>query len=1194
MPSLPKTVLKHILAAVFCVTIAGQILALQTGKRYNFRFKDGQLLRNAVLLEETENTYRVRLEYISDEKILEKKDLKELPVLAHSLSLSPATGTPLAKLGAITIGFAEPTLGAENRENYELSGSALGTLKISAIKQTGKFQYEVQFTGQHTDGDLVVHLRNITDNVGAALMTDSIEYKLDATKPGLETTPANKSAVRSLDELLLQFSEEVTGANNPQNYAISAAKPGSLKLAQVMPHESRPHQYRLVFKGKPGNGEVRLRLKNIADRAGNPLDALEIAFIVDTIRPNVTISPAPNLLLRGLTNIELNFSETVVGADVRENYAITGTGAGNLRVHGIARTERGQYRLKVSGSPDSGTVSVRIANVTDAAGNTLEQDTFTYRTDVQAPEFTATPVSGSAVSGLSAVDVNFSKPVTGANDLRNFQLEGSGVGSLVLKKINKTGNARYTLNFTGNPSNGNIILRLNNITDAAGNALRNAALEYRADTTPPRYTASPLPGSAVNLVKEIDLQFSEPVIGADKAGNYGISGTGTEKLSLVSVSNLQENTYRLKFDGALQNGKFILHPRNISDAAGNPLATGMLEYLADITPPEVQKISPRADTPLRELTEIELQFSEPVTGAENTQNYSLSGEGAMALGIASATALPGNKVRLAMRGQPGEGKLTLHWQNITDRAGNLPKKQFANFFLDTQGPVFQADLPRGIAIASLQNISVLYSEPVTGAENPLHYRVSGSGVGSLAVKNVTKTKSGAYVMHFTGTPRDGEVTLQILHVTDIAGNALQENSLAFTTDVTPPRFTFSPTEEKPLNKLDEIQLSFSEAVFGADQAENYSLTGEGIGDLKILRAEAILENKFKIYLSGKPGNGRIALQLGDVTDAAGNKAQKDTLVFRADTTAPTFVVTPKSGALAKEFSHIDVSYSKPVTGGSEPQNYMLSGDGVGSLKIDRITGLGASKYRVLLSGKPQSGAIQFTIANVNDLAGNILVQNPVVYRADTAKPGVTASLQPETTLNQLSEIALHFSKQVTGAENTANYRLSGNGIGSLHLEKVVKREDDNYVLVFSGAAAQGEIVLAWDRISDLAGNTPETVSLRYHIDQQPVEMHANPASRSKVVALKEIELKFSKETTGAKDINNYEITGEYADSLKLATVENRGKNTYLLRFSGEGSGAIQILIKNVKDPAGNGLKTNRLNYVIEIPTASQPSGDIVR
>lgn len=1185
---------RYLLAAVFCTALAGHLHALQPGKKYNFRFLDGQLLRNAILLEETETTYRVRLEYISDEKVLEKKDLKELPVLAHSLVLLPATGKPIAKLEAITIGFAEPTLGAENRENYELSGSALGTLKISAIKQTGKFQYQVQFTGQHTDGDLVIHLRNITDNVGAALMTDSIEYKLDATRPRLETSPANKSAVRSLDEILLQFSEEVTGANNLENYAISGPKPGSLKLAQVLPQESQQNRYRLIFKGKPANGEVRLRLKNIADKAGNLLDAPEFSFTVDTTNPTVTVTPAPGVLLRGLTNIELNFSENVVGADVRENYAITGTAAGNLSVQEIARTERGQYRLKLSGSPESGTIEFHIANVTDAAGNKLQQDTFVYRADVQSPELTAKPAPGSAVSRLASVEMNFSKPVTGANDLRNFQLEGSGVGSLALKKISKTSNKTYTVYFSGIPGNGNILLRLNNITDAAGNPLRNAALEYRADTTPPRYAASPLPGTPWNATKEIELQFSEPVTGADKAENYGLSGTGAEKLRLVSIHNLQENTYRLKFNGVLQNGKFNLQARNIFDAAGNPLATGVLEYLADINPPELQKISPRTDTPLSELADIELQFSEPVTGGENIQNYFLSGGGARDLGIASATALPGNKVRLALRGQPGEGRVTLHWQNITDRAGNVPEKRLANFFLDTQGPVFQSDLPRGITIASLQGISVVYSEPVTGAENPLNYKVSGNGAGSLAVKNVTKTKTGAYTIHFSGALDNGDVNLRILNVTDLAGNVLQDNTLAFTADVTPPVFTFSPSEEKAISTLNEIELRFSKAVIGADEAKNYTLAGEGVGDLKISHCESFPENKFKIHLTGKPGNGRITLKLGDVTDAAGNRVRKETLVFRADTTAPTFVVNPKSGALAKEFSRIDVSYSKPVAGASEAKNYLLSGDGVGTLKIDRIVELGASEYRILLTGKPQSGAVQFNISNVTDLAGNGLVQNPVVYLADTMKPGVTVSPQADSTLNQLPEIALRFSKPVSGAEITSNYRLSGKGIGSLHLEKVVKREDNNYVLVFSGAAAQGDINLTWDNISDHAGNAPETVSLRYHIDQEPVNTQVVPANKSKITALTEIELKFAKETTGAEDMNNYEVTGEYADSLKLAAVENRGKNTYLLRFSGEGSGAIQILIKNVKDPAGNNLRNNRLNYVIEIPTASQPSGDIVR
>jgi|GEM_PF-2774815 len=683
-------------------------------------------------------------------------------------------------------------------------------------------------------------------------------------------------------------------------------------------------------------------------------------------------------------------------------------------------------------------------------------------------------------------------------------------------------------------------------------------------------------------------------MGADKPENYVLLGEGAEELTVSGVQALPENRYRVSLSGTLKNGRIVLQLKNISDTAGNSSATGATEYLADINPPELLKMSPATRTALRALSEIELQFSEPVTGADNAQNYALSGEALGSLSITSAKIISGNKVRLTLAGQGGEGKISLRWQNISDRAGNLPSVQNAFFYLDTKSPVFQADLPTGITVSAVQTISVLYSEAVTGAENPQNYNISGTGAGNLGVKSVTKTKNGAYLLNLTGTPSDGDITLRIRNITDVAGNPLQDNSLNFTADVTPPRCTSLPSGEKALSRLDEIQLDFSEAVLGADQIANYSLTGDGVGDLKIARAEALAENQFRVFLTGKPRNGKITLQLGNVTDAAGNRVQNETQVFRADTIPPTFVVTPKSGALAKEFSRIDISYSKPVSGGSEVKNYILSGDGVGTLRIDRVIEKSASEYRILLTGTPRSGAIQLAVENIADLAGNTLAVNPVVYQADTVRPMLTASPLPQTPLNRLSEITLRFSKPVVGAENTANYRLSGDGIGTLKLEKIVKGDTDDYRLLFSGTAAQGDITLVWEKISDLAGNAPENTSLHYQIDLKPVEIRARPANNSKIEALSELELQFSKEISGAEDLNNYLLTGEFAESLKITAIESRGKNTYLLRLSGIASGTIQILIKNVKDPAGNGLNNNRLNYVIEIPTASQPTGDTAR
>lgn len=1185
---------KYLLAVLFCLAAAGQIFALQTGKKYNFRFKDGQHLRNAILLEETETTYRVRLEYISDEKILDKKDLKELPVLAHSLATKPATAAPLAKLETVTISFAEPTTGAEDPENYRLSGSALGTLKVAGVRQTGKFQYELQLSGQGADGDLVIKMRNITDNVGAALITDSIEYKLDVTPPRVDTSPTNKSALRTLDQMLLQFSEEVTGAGNTENYAISGSGLGTLKPVKIVQDGAAENKYRLSFQGKQGNGEFRLRLKNISDRAENPLEAGDIVYTIDTISPTVVVSPAPNLLLRELSNIELNFSEAVAGAGNRENYVISGTGAGDLRVHEIIRADGGRYRLKLNGSPTNGNISIQIANVTDMAGNTLQGGTFAYQSDVQWPELRAMPVPGTPLSRLTAIEIEFSEPVSGAGDLRNYLLEGDGAGNLALQKIQKLSNTRYALRLAGTPGNGKILLRLTNMTDAAGNPLRIDTLEYPADTTPPRYKTSLPPGSVVNAIKEIDLEFSEPVVGADRPEKYALSGEGAEKLTIAAVTALQGNVYRVSLSGTLKNGRIVLQLKNISDPAGNPLATGAMEYLADINPPELQKISPAAGATLRALSEIELQFSEPVTGADNAQNYLLSGEGLGSLSITAAQKMPGNKVRLTLKGKPGEGKLSLRWNNLSDRAQNQPTTQAVDFRLDSHGPVFQADLPAGIAIAELRTMTLRYSEAVTGAEHAQNYRVSGAGAGSLSVKSVVATKSGMYVIHFAGSPVDGDVTLRIVNVTDSAGNPLQDDSLTFKTDVSPPNFTFSPPEENPLSRLDEILFAFSEPVFGAERIENYLLAGEGIGGLKIGGIETLPGNKFKISLSGKPGNGKVFLQLGAVTDAAGNKARKEKLAYQADTTPPSFKANPESGSLAKEFSRIDIVYSKPVLGGGDKKNYVLSGDGVGSLAIDRVTQVNATQFRILLTGNPQSGTIQLAMTNIADLAGNPLPPNPVVYHSDTLKPTMIVQPPTEAPLNRLPEITLRFSKPVFGANNKANYKLTGEGVGSLRLEKIVKGQTEDYVLAFSGAAAHGDVRLNIGEILDAAGNSPETTSVQYRIDLRPVEVQARPANKSKLESLREIELKFSEEATGAEEPGNYSIAGENAESLAISTVENRGKNIYVLRLSGEGAGPIQILLKNIKDLAGNDLKNNRLDYILEIPTASQPCGDIVR
>lgn len=1186
---------KYILTALLCTVFSGAVFPLQTGKKYNFRFKDGQHLRNATLVEETAKTYRVKLDYISEEKILEKKDLRELPVLAHSLSTLPGPGSSLAFLDRVEITFAEPVNGAENPQNYSVEGAAAGTLKVAGVKRVGAYKYELALTGQAADGNLVIHLVNITDNVGARLNSESIEYRMDVTKPRVEISPTNNSALPSLKEITLQYSEPVRNAEKAVNYLLSGAGSGTLKIKRVSRDANSENRYKLLLNGNLSNGGISLRLKNITDEVGNELESSAFTYTGDITNPSLTALPPAKSLLREFKNMDLSFSEQVVGADRSENYKLSGAGAGSLSVTDIVRLEGNRYRLNFAGSPASGPVSVEIVGVTDVAGNTLTGNTVSYQTDVVKPAFVATPAPGTSVTKLPAVSLSFSKPVTGAQAPENYFLEGEGVGDLALKEIRKAKNNHFELRFSGNPRDGKILLRLKGITDAAGNSLQTDAVEYLADVTPPQFKPSLEPDSLVNTLRDVELQFTEPITGADNVENYLLSGEGAAGLSIDTVQAIAENRYRLSLSGPLRDGRVILKLKNISDRAGNPLRDNSIAYKADVTAPTLSSIVPGENTALHDLDVIQLQFSEPMLGADNAQNYVLDGEGKGSLAITSAMVLPENRVKLTLAGKPGAGKLSLRFNNCTDLAGNLLSVRAVDYRSDTDGPVFEADIAPGKVVSGLKKLTVHFSEAVVGADNAENYRLTGPGTGSLRVTGVRSEKSGFYTLDFSGTPTDGDINLQVMNVADLAGNPLVSDNLAFKADVTQPGFTVQPTGNAPINKLEEIQVTYSEPVSGADRVENHLLRGKGVGSLQIVAIEPLPGNTFRLKLNGTPGNGPVEFLASNITDLAGNELSPRTVAYQADTVAPSYEIFPRPGLIARDFSKLELSYSEAVSGAGDVKNYALTGDGVGNLEIDRVEALPGSKYRLVLKGAPQTGEISLAVNDVSDLAGNAIIRKSVVYHSDTVKPVLVVLPAPESVLNQLSVLKLRFSKPVSGAGEKENYKLKGEGLGSLRIEQINSTEPTEYQLILSGTPANGNVTLELRSVTDAAGNAPDTGSIRYQFDLRPVEVKPTPPVRSTLARLSQVELEFSKPVEGADDAGNYLVSGDFVETLKVSAVEKRGKNKYLLRMAGEaGGGSVRIMLRSITDRAGNTLKNNKLEYVIEIPTASQPCGDIVR
>jgi len=188
------------------------------------------------------------------------------------------------------------------------------------------------------------------------------------------------------------------------------------------------------------------------------------------------------------------------------------------------------------------------------------------------------PPEGSTLNSLEYIDVTYSEPVLGADVLDNYTLNGSGLGSLSIRDITNLSDNKYRISLSGSPSDGEVTLTINNITDLNENLLSEEVFTYQMDLTGPTVVATPTSGSKVDSLTQIDLQYSETVIGADVLNNYSLSGSGIGTLALSSVTEIGVNKYRLTLTGAPGDSQIVLTISNVYDGVGNALSGNTINY----------------------------------------------------------------------------------------------------------------------------------------------------------------------------------------------------------------------------------------------------------------------------------------------------------------------------------------------------------------------------------------------------------------------------------------------------------------------------------------------------------------------------------------------------------------------------------------------------------------------------------------
>ena len=640
------------------------------------------------------------------------------------------------------------------------------------------------------------------------------------------------------------------------------------------------------------------------------------------------------------------------------------------------------------------------------------------------------------------------------------------------------------------------------------------------DANPPTFSSVPLSGTTLNGLSELTITFSEPVRRADDMAGYNLDGPGLGSLSLTSVTQDNDYTYTLDLDGTPGNGVLFLSLLDVTDKAGNPLSGDTIFFMVDSENPTVTA-DPGSGSRVSALSHVDVTFSKPVDGAENSGSYLLSGAGIGTLSISGVSGIGGNSYRLALSGTPGDGPIIVTINDVTDQVGNPLSGNTLSYTGDSTPPTCTSQPSGGDRITELSEIFVSFSEPVTGAAEATNYAVSGSGAGSLAIADAEHYMDNTYRVALSGTMDEGDIQVQLNNIQDLPGHPLSNTTLSFTGDLTNPVQTPSPAEGTHCYALDHIDITYSKPVQNATMIQNYIVSGSGVASLSITDVTLLTGTTYRLTLAGTVASGPITVTINDVADLAGNPLMDNRVNYAGDILPPAVTADPSDTSHISGLSTVVVTFSEPVLHASDKANCSLTGSGAGDLSILSITPLSDVMYQVNLTGTPVDGELNLQMQNITDDAGNGLADDSLQYTVDTVNPTFTSTPSGGSVIRNLQVLDISFSKPVVGANDLSSYSLGGTGTGSLSINNAVHVSGNSYRLYFSGEPTSGGVTVIMSGITDEAGNGPSSPSISLTVDIDPPTKTSVEENGSIVSQLQQVDIIFSEAVTGASTLANY-------------------------------------------------------------------------
>jgi len=443
--------------------------------------------------------------------------------------------------------------------------------------------------------------------------------------------------------------------------------------------------------------DYNFRVQAVNVVGAGPLSAASniVTPVLDITAPTVlTTTPAANATGVAVdTNVTAAFSEDVTGVNAATTFRLRIGNAGAFvpatvtydtlthvaTLNPTANLVQGvTYRATLTG----GTTAIR-----DLSDNPLVTTSWTFTTfDNTAPTVTARTPAANATAVVVSVNVTatFSEAVNGVTAANvTLRVGTDPAGALVPAAFSFTAGT-VTLN-----PNANLLpdtrytVRLNNITDIAGNQLAAASTSWTFLTGPAPTVTARTPtnnATAVTVPVSPTATFSEPVSGVTAANvtvRVGAAANGTLVPSDVLYDPATGVVTINPAADLLPDTRYTVRLTNITDVAGNPLAAASTSwtFLTGPAPSVIARTPAVNATGVVRASNQTATFSEPMSAATVIAANATLRLGTTATGTLIARVVTYNAVTRVMTINPTatlapNTVYTIRLTNMTDAAGN--------------------------------------------------------------------------------------------------------------------------------------------------------------------------------------------------------------------------------------------------------------------------------------------------------------------------------------------------------------------------------------------------------------------------------------------------------------------------------------------------------------------------------------------